>query len=48
MNADSRLDIRIPSDLKHELSLEAARDNRSMANVVILAIRQYLSKEETK
>lgn len=45
---DARLEVRIPSDLKHQLSLEAARDNRSMANVVILAIRQYLSKGETK
>lgn len=40
---DERLDIRIPSDLKHQLALEAARDNRSMAGVVIVAIQAYLA-----
>lgn len=42
MLKDERLDIRIPSALKHRLALEAARDNRSMAGVVITAVTKYL------
>lgn len=46
MKSDQRFDIRIPSELKHRLSLEAARDNRTMASVVIIAIKAYLKKKE--
>lgn len=46
MNSDAKLDIRIPSPLKHRLGLEAVRDNRSMASVVIVAVTQYLEKKE--
>lgn len=42
-----RLEIRIPPDLKHRLSLEAARDNRSMAGVIIVALEMYLRSQET-
>lgn len=50
----ARLDLRLPADLKHRLSLEAARDNRTVSAVTVLAIREYLDnrvsdeKETTK
>lgn len=44
MKNDAELNIRLPSQLKHEVEMEAARDNRSKAQVVILALRQYLPK----
>lgn len=42
----ARLDLRLPADLKHRLSLEAARDNRTVSGVTKLAIREYLDKRE--
>jgi predicted transcriptional regulator len=42
----ARLDLRLPADLKHRLSLEAARDNRTVSDVTKLAIREYLDKRE--
>lgn len=44
--SDARLDIRLPSELRQRLSVEAARDNRTMASVVIIAIKAYLKKKE--
>lgn len=40
----ARLDIRLPADLKHNLALEAARDNRTVSAVTVLAIREYLDR----
>ena len=47
MTHSTRLDLRLSPDLKHRITLEAARDNRTMANVVIMAVEQYLAKKET-
>jgi len=44
--SDTHLTIRIPKELKHQVGLEAARDNRTMASVVIIAIKAYLKKKE--
>jgi predicted transcriptional regulator len=40
----ARLDLRLPADLKHNLALEAARDNRTVSAVTVLAIREYLDR----
>lgn len=45
---DAKLDIRIPADLKHKLGMEAASDDRSMSQVVIIALKQYLSRKDKK
>lgn len=44
--SDARLDIRLPSELRRELELEAERVSRTMASVVIIAIKAYLKKKE--
>ena len=44
--SDARLDIRLPSDLRRELELEAERVSRTKANIVIIAIRAYFNKKE--
>lgn len=41
---DSNFTIRMPDAVKEALEEEAKRDNRSKAQVVILALRQYLPK----
>lgn len=46
MKHDSSLTIRIPSQLKHEVELEAARDKRTKAGVVILALQSYLNTKK--
>jgi len=43
MARPTRFELIIPDDLKQAMADEAVRDNRSMAQVVILALRQYLS-----
>lgn len=48
MTSDARLVLRLPADLKHRLSLEAARDNRTVSDVTKLAIREYLDKRENE
>lgn len=40
--------VRIPPELKEAVQEEAKRQDRSKAWIVIAAIRQYLSKGETK
>jgi len=40
----ARLDLRLPAYLKHNLALEAARDNRTVSAVTVLAIREYLDR----
>jgi hypothetical protein len=42
----ARLDLRLPVDLKHDLALEAARDNRTVSAVTVLAIREYLDRRK--
>ena len=42
----ARLDLRLPADLKHNLALEAARDNRTVSAVTVLAIREYLDRRD--
>lgn len=42
----ARLDLRLPSDLKHKLALEAVRDSRTLSAITVLAIREYLEKKE--
>lgn len=48
MAGDTHITVRIPSDLKKEVGEEAKRQDRSKAWIVIAALRQYLSKGETK
>lgn len=43
----ARLDLRLPADLKHNLALEAARDNRTVSAVTVLAIREYLGRRKS-
>lgn len=45
---DERFELRLPLDLKQKVAEEAKRQDRSKAWIVIAAIRQYLSKGETK
>lgn len=45
MNKDSKMDVRIPSDLKQMVGEEAKRQDRSKAWIVIEALKQYLSKK---
>lgn len=42
MPGDANLTVRIPSELKHKATLEAVRDNRTVAQVVIVALKKYL------
>lgn len=45
MPGETNITFRIPSDLKHELSLEAARDTRSMSQIAVIALRKYLEEK---
>lgn len=48
MPGETNLTVRIPADLKHKLGMEAASDDRSMSQVVIIALKQYLSRKDKK
>ena len=44
MSKDAKIDLRISSDLKHRIALEAARDNRTSSGVITVAVESYLAK----
>jgi uncharacterized protein (DUF1778 family) len=42
MNANDRLTLRIPADLKRALRACAEKEGRTVANLVIFVMRKYL------
>jgi len=48
MPGETNLTVRIPADIKNKLGMEAASDDRSMSQVVIIALKQYLSRKDKK
>lgn len=45
MEKETRTTLRIPDDLKEKLREEAEKQNRSIHNLIITILRDYLNKK---
>lgn len=46
MNNETRMTLRLPNDLKEQLSREAANQNRSIHNMIITILRKYFATNQ--
>lgn len=45
MEKETRTTLRIPEDLKEKLREEAAKQNRSIHNLIITILREYFKRD---